>query len=237
MTIKSDVMQQMVNGSLAQATKPVKVVDVELVLSDKQLALLGEAVNNTMRADELLFDGNELKDNVAKAVAKVLQPDAKVPCTFAYWDFVATTFQKVYMSRNKLSNEKSAENVWYDVAKRMKAKFALEKPTKDTKDSTRMSEKRKAELAELQKKTDSVLRDEVLAYKAEDTKASLAKASKLLAEIERRGKLANAGIAEQIKARQALLAKAVRKIENPDLLAQLWDLVPQSIKLDIAQDK
>jgi hypothetical protein len=36
MTIKSNVMQQMVNGSLAQANKPAKVMDTELVLTDKQ---------------------------------------------------------------------------------------------------------------------------------------------------------------------------------------------------------
>jgi hypothetical protein len=236
MTIKSNVMQQMVNGSLAQANKPAKVMDVELVLTDKQLALIGESVDGSIRADDLLFQGDELKGIVAKAMAKVLKPDAKVEPTYAWWNFVATNWQNVYMARNKLSNENSANNAWYDVCKRMKKDFALEKPKAPSADASRMSEKRKAEQAELQAKPDSVLREEILAYKAEDTAQAMAKATKLTAEIERRKKLADADSIEQRKAKQALLAKAMKKIADDDLLNQLWALVPQSIKLDIAKE-
>jgi hypothetical protein len=136
------------------------------------------------------------------------------------------------MARKNLSNEKSANNAWLDNAKRMKAKFNLEKPAKGSKDSARMSEKRKAEQAELEKKTDSVLREEMLAYKAED---NFKKADKLKAELERREKLNKADLVEQRKAKQALLGKAVKKIADDALLDQMWTLVPQSVKLEIAQ--
>jgi len=74
-------------------------------------------------------------------------------------------------------------------------------------------------------------------YKAEDTKASLAKATKLKGELERRENLTKAPLLENRKAKQALLSKAMKKIENDDLLNEIWALVPQSIKLEIAQDK
>lgn len=233
MTIKSNVMQQMVNGSLAQANKPAKVLDVELVLTDKQLALIGESVDGSIRADDLLFQGDELKGIVAKAVAKVIKPDAKTEPTYAWWNFIATNWQNVYMARNKLSNEKSAENAWYDVCKRMKKDFALEKPKAPSADASRMSEKRKAEQAEMQAKTDSVLREEMLAYKAED---KFSQADKIKKELERREKQNNVGLIEKRKAKQALLAKAMKKIEDDALLNQLWSLVPESIKLEIAKD-
>lgn len=233
MTIKSNVMQQMVNGSLAQANKPAKVLDVELVLTDKQLALIGESVDGSIRADDLLFQGDELKGIVAKAVAKVIKPDAKAEPTYAWWNFIATNWQNVYMARNKLSNEKSAENAWYDVCKRMKKDFALEKPKAPSADASRMSEKRKAEQAEMQAKTDSVLREEMLAYKAED---KFSQADKIKKELERREKQNNVGLIEKRKAKQALLAKAMKKIEDDALLNQLWSLVPESIKLEIAKD-
>jgi multidrug resistance efflux pump len=138
------------------------------------------------------------------------------------------------MAKYSLANEKSANNAWLDNTKRIKAKFALEKPVKGSKDSTRMSEKRAKEQAELQSKTDSVLREEMLAYKADD---DFKKADKLKAELERREKLNKADVIEQRKARQALLVKAMKKIADDDLLNQIWALVPQSIKLEIAQSK
>lgn len=233
MTIKSDVMQAVVMGSIAEGSKPAKVVsadDVELMLNSKQLALIGTSVKEFIDGESLIFDGESKKDNVAKAIATVLGDNP----TYEWWELVRTTWETSYMAKYSLANEKSANNAWLDNTKRVKAKYALEKPAKGTKDSARMSAKRAEEQAKMQAKTDSVLREEMLAYKAED---KFTEAEKVKKEIERRGKLANAGIAEQVKARQSLLAKAVRKIENPDLLAQLWDLVPQSIKLDIAQDK
>jgi hypothetical protein len=153
--------------------------------------------------------------------------------SYAWWNFVATNWQNVYMARNKLSNEKSAENAWYDVCKRMKKDFALEKPKAPSADASRMSEKRKAEQEELSKKTDSVLREEMLAYKAED---KFSQADKIKKELERREKQSNVGLVEKRKAKQALLSKAMKRIDDDALLNQLWSLVPESIKLDIAKE-
>jgi len=233
MTIKSDVMQQMVNGSIAEGSKIAKVVsadDIELALNSKQLALIGTSVKEFIEGEGLIFDGEIKKDNVAKAIATVLGENP----TYEWWELVRTTWEASYMAKYSLANEKSANNAWLDNTKRIKAKFALEKPAKGSKDSTRMSEKRAKEQAELQSKTDSVLREEMLAYKAED---DFKKADKLKAELERREKLNKADVIEQRKARQALLVKAMKKIADDDLLNQIWALVPNSIKLDIAQSK
>jgi hypothetical protein len=231
MTIKSDVMQQMVNGSIAEGSKIAKVVsasDVELVLNTKQLALIGTSVKEFIEGEGLIFDGEIKKDNVAKAIATVLGENP----TYEWWELVRTTWEASYMAKYSLANEKSANNAWLDNTKRIKAKFALEKPVKGSKDSTRMSEKRAKEQAELQGKTDSVLREEMLAYKAED---NFKKASTIKAELERREKLNKADVVEQRKAKQALLGKAVKKIADDTLLDQMWALVPQSVKLEIAQ--
>jgi hypothetical protein len=231
MTIKSDVMQQMVNGSIAEGSKIAKVVsadDIELALNSKQLALIGTSVKEFIEGEGLIFDGEIKKDNVAKAIATVLGENP----TYEWWELVRTTWEASYMAKYSLANEKSANNAWLDNTKRIKAKFALEKPVKGSKDSTRMSEKRAKEQAELQGKTDSVLREEMLAYKADD---DFKKADKLKAELERREKLNKADDVERRKARQALLGKAVKKIADDNVLNQMWALVPESIKLDIAQ--
>jgi hypothetical protein len=233
MTIKSDVMQQVVMGSIAEGSKPSKVVsadDVELVLNQKQLASIGDSVNATIKSEDLEFNASELRDDIARSLSKVLGIDP----TYEWWELVRTTWENTYMARKNLSNEKSANNAWLDNAKRMKAKFNLEKPAKGSKDSTRMSEKRAKEQAELQAKPDSVLREEMLAYKADD---DFKKASTIKTELDRREKLNKADAVEQRKAKQALLAKAMKKIVDDDLLKIIWDLVPQSIKLDIAQSK
>lgn len=237
--IKSDVMQAVVNGSIAEGSKVAIVKsadDVALTLNQKQLATVGDSVNLFIEGDEQIFQGDEKHIKVATVMAKLLKPESKVEPSFAFWNLVADTFVNVYMARNNLSNAESAKNAWYRNAKRMEKLFGLTKPTKDTKDSTRMSEKRAKEQAEIQAKPDSVLREEILAYKAEDTAQAMAKATKLKAEVERRQKLADAGLIEQRKAKQALLSKAMKKIENDDLLKQIWELVPQSVKLAIAQE-
>lgn len=231
MTIKSDVMQQMVNGSIAEGSKPAKVASAsDVVLNQKQLATIGESVKATMKADDLEFNASELRDDIATSLSKVLGTNP----SYAFWNLVADTFVKVYMANNQISNEESAKNAWYRNAKRIEKLFGLVKPKAPTADASRMSEKRKAEQAELQAKPDSVLREEYLAYKADD---NLAKATSVKREIERREKQNSAGLIEQRKAKQALLSKAMKKIENDDLLNQLWDLVPQSVKLEIAQSK
>jgi hypothetical protein len=74
----------------------------------------------------------------------------------------------------------------------------------------------------------------MLAYKADD---DFKKASTIKTELDRREKLNNVGVVERRKARQALLVKAMKKIENDNLLNEIWSLVPESIKLEIAQSK
>ena len=229
MTIKSNVMQQVVNGSIAEGSKPAVVaVSDELVLNSKQLALIGTSVKEFIDAEELIFEGDSKKDNVAKAIASVLGSSP----TYAWWELVRTTWESSYMAKYQLANEKSANNAWLDNCKRIKAKYALEKPAKGSKDSTRMSEKRAKEQAELQSKTDSVLREEYLAYKADD---NLSKATSIKKEIDRREKLANGDKLERRKARQALLASAVKKITDDTLLENLWAQIPESIKLELAK--
>jgi hypothetical protein len=231
MTIKSDVMQQVVMGSIAEGSKPAKVASAsDVVLNQKQLATIGESVKATMKADDLEFNASELRDDIATSLSKVLGTNP----SYAFWNLVSDTFVKVYMANNQISNEESAKNAWYRNAKRIEKLFGLVKPKAPTADASRMSEKRKAEQAELQAKPDSVLREEYLAYKADD---NLAKATSVKREIERREKQNSAGLIEQRKAKQALLSKAVKKIANDDLLDQMWALVPQSVKLEIAQDK
>lgn len=234
--IKSDVMQNVVNGAVAEGSKPAVVVKADdLALNAKQLAVIGNSVNLFIEGDEQIFQGDEKHIKVATAVAKLLKPEPKAEPTYAFWNLVADTWQNVYMANNQIANEKSAENAWYRNAKRMEKLFSLVKPKAPNKDASRMSEKRKAELAELQAKPDSVLREEYLAYKAENTSQADAKATSISKEIERRAKENDKPILEKRKARQALLASAMRKISDDALLETIWNLVPQSVKLEIAK--
>jgi len=237
MTIKSNVMQQVVMGSIAEGSKPAVVSsakDIELVLNQKQLAIVGESVNLFSEGDEQIFQGDEKHIKVATVMAKLLKPEPKVEPSYAFWNLVADTWVNVYMARNQISNEESAKNAWYRNVKRMEKLFGLTKPKAPTSDASRMSEKRAKEQAELQAKPDSVLREEMLAYKADD---DFKKAEKVKAEIDRREKLNKSDLIEQRKAKQALLGKAVKKVEDDALLNQLWELIPQSVKLAVAQSK
>jgi len=237
MTIKSNVMQQVVMGSIAEGSKVAVVKsadDVALVLNQKQLATVGDSVNLFIEGDEQIFQGDEKHIKVATVMAKLLKPESKVEPSYAFWNLVSDTFVNVYMARNNLSNEESAKNAWYRNAKRMEKLFGLTKPKAPTADASRMSEKRAKEQAELQAKPDSVLREEMLAYKADD---DFKKAEKVKAEIDRREKLNKSDLIEQRKAKQALLGKAVKKVEDDALLNQLWELIPQSVKLAVAQSK
>ena len=73
----------------------------------------------------------------------------------------------------------------------------------------------------------------MIAYKAED---KFSQADKIKKELERREKQSNVGLVEKRKAKQALLSKAMKRIDDDALLNQLWSLVPESIKLDIAKE-
>ena len=222
-SIKNDVMQLMVDGAVAEGSKPAMVAKSdEVKLDSKQLALIGESVKEYIVADDLLFQGDAKKDEVAKAIAKVL---GTTP-SYAFWELTRTTWETTYMAKNQLANEKSANNAWLDNTKRIKAKFGLEKPKAPNKDASRMSIKRAEEKAKMQAIPDSKLLEMVAEYKAQD---NFKDAEKVKQELERRAKDKNKGVEAQVKELRDDIRKRVGKVSDLALLKKIQAMLPKSL--------
>ena len=142
MTIKNDVMQNMVNGSLAQASKP----DAEVALLNKDaFARIGNLVNGLIDAENKLFEGDTLMQTCALGLAKHF---GTTP-SYDYWNATAKAWQSAYLGRVKSANDESAERAWQRLAKRMEKECHLAKPKAPSKDANRMSAKRAEEQAKM----------------------------------------------------------------------------------------
>ena len=199
--IKNNAMQKMVEGALAQASKPVAE---SVVLDNDAFARVGNLVNGWIESESLLFEGDTKAQVCALGLAKHFGTNP----SFDYWNATAKAWQSAYLSRVPNANEESAERAWQRLCKRMAKECGLEKPKAPSADAKRMSEKREKEKAELQSLADSALLDLVAEYKAKD---DFKNAEKFKREIERREKEKTKGVAEQVKAEREVVVAMLKK--------------------------
>lgn len=219
MTIKNDVMQQMVNGSLAQASKP----DAEVALLNKDaFARIGNLVNGLIDAENKLFEGDTLMQTCALGLAKHFG----VTPSYEYWEATRKAFVASYMARSKASNEESAERSWQRLCKRMEKECELYKPKAPTKDASRMSAKRAEEQAKMMAIPDSQLLELVAEYKAQDNFKDAEKCKK---ELERRAKEKNKGVDAQVKEMKDDIKKRLAKVTDLALLKKISAMLPKAV--------
>jgi hypothetical protein len=217
--IKNDVMQNMVNGSLAQASKP----EGEVVMLNKDaFARIGNLVNGFIDAENKLFEGDTLMQTCALGLAKHFgtNPD------YDYWNATAKAWQSAYLGRVQSANEESAERAWQRLAKRMAKEVGLEKPKAPSKDATRMSAKRAEEQAKMQAIPDSQLLELVAEYKAQDNFKDAEKCKK---ELERRAKEKNKGVDAQVKEMKDDIKKRLAKVTDLALLKKISAMLPKAV--------
>lgn len=219
MTIKNDVMQQMVNGSLAQASKP----DAEVVVLNKDaFARIGNLVNGFIDAENKLFEGDTLMQTCALGLAKHFGTNP----SYEYWVATSKAWQSAYLSRVKSANDESAERAWQRLAKRMAKEVGLEKPKAPSKDANRMSAKRAEEQAKMQSIPDSQLLELVAEYKAQDNFKDAEKCKK---ELERRAKEKNKGVDAQVKEMKDDIKKRLAKVTDLALLKKISAMLPKAV--------
>lgn len=217
--IKNDVMQQMVNGSLAQASKP----DAEVALLNKDaFARIGNLVNGLIDAENKLFEGDTLMQTCALGLAKHFG----VNPSYEFWVATRDAFVNSYMARSKASSEESAGKAWERLAKRMYKEVGLEKPKAPSKDATRMSAKRAEEQAKMQAIPDSQLLELVAEYKAQDNFKDAEKCKK---ELERRAKEKNKGVDAQVKEMKDDIKKRLSKVTDLALLKKISAMLPKAV--------
>lgn len=219
MTIKSDVQQIAVNGSLAQATKPVAEV---ALLNKDAFARIGNLVNGLIEAENKLFEGDTLLQTCALGLAKHFG----VNPSYELWTATADAFKISYMARVDFSSEESAQKAWERLAKRMFKECGLEKPKAPSKDANRMSAKRAEEQAKMQAIPDSQLLDMVAEFKSVD---NFKEADKCKKEIDRRAKEKNKGVETQVKEMQADIKSRIGKVSDLALLKKISALLPKSV--------
>lgn len=216
LSVKSEVMSALVQQAVSLGnTKPEVVENGEVVLTEDNFAKIGTLVNGFIDAERQLFEG----DNKMQVCAVGLASYFGTNPAYAFWVATAKAWQNVYMARNQIANEESAEKAWQRLCKRMSKECGLDKPKAPSADATRMSEKRAKEKAEMLAKTDSALLAEMAEYKAKD---DFANARKVQQELDRREKDKQKGVADKVKAERddvvALLKKCtdlatIRKVK------------------------
>lgn len=218
MTIKNNAMQQMVNGSLAEGSKPVAEV---ALLNKDAFARIGSLVNGLIEAEGLLFEGDTMMQTCALGLAKHFGTNP----SYEYWVATADSFKASYLARVQHSSEDSAQKAWERLCKRMAKECGLEKPKAPSKDANRMSAKRAEEQAKMQAIPDSQLLELVAEYKAVD---NFKDAEKVKKEIDRRAKEKNKGVEAQVKELRDDIRKRVGKVSDLALLKKISALLPKS---------
>jgi predicted transglutaminase-like cysteine proteinase len=218
MTIKNNAMQQMVNGSLAEVSKPVAEV---ALLNKDAFARIGNLVNGLIEAENRLFEGDTMLQTCALGLAKHFGTNP----SYEYWVATADSFKASYLARVQHSSEESAQKAWERLCKRMAKECGLEKPKAPSKDANRMSAKRAEEQAKMQAIPDSQLLELVAEYKAVD---NFKDAEKVKKEIERRSKEKNKGVEAQVKELREDIRKRVGKVSDLALLKKISALLPKA---------
>jgi hypothetical protein len=217
-SIKNDAMQSMVNGSLAQASKP----DTVALLSKDAFARIGNLVNGFIEAEGLLFEGDTMMQTCALGLAKHFG----VNPSYEFWVATSDSWKASYLARVPQANDESAQKAWERLAKRMYKECMLEKPKAPSKDANRMSAKRAEEQAKLQAIPDSQLMELVAEYKAVD---NFKDAEKIKKEIDRRAKDKNKGVEAKVKEAREQIKKSVGKVSDLALLNKIIAMLPKSI--------
>jgi hypothetical protein len=207
---KSEVVVQIVESPKA-----------EYVLSTDEFGSIGTLIDNVLKAENALFEGDLGMEKSAMALAKIMGTNP----SYIEWETKRKAYVSGYMARCKNATEDSAERSFQRVAKRMEKETGLVKPKAVSASAKSMSAKREKEKAELEALPDSVLREQMAAYSAN---AEFDKAQKMQAELKRRAKEQNKGLEAEIKALRESVIKQIKITTDRALLAKVSAMLPKA---------
>jgi hypothetical protein len=206
---KSDVVVQIVDSPKA-----------EYVLTTDEFGSVGSLLDLVIKAENALFEGDLGMEKAGMALAKLMGTNP----TYAKWETIRKSYESGYMARNPNANEESANRSFTRVAKRMEKECGLSKPKAPSASAKSMSDKRAKEKAEMESMTDSVIREQIAAYVANE---DFDKAQKLKGELKRRATEANQGKEAEVKAMRDQVIKQVKACIDKSVLAKVSALLPK----------
>jgi hypothetical protein len=207
--VKSDVVVQIVEAPKA-----------EYALTTDEFGAIGTLIDNVLKAENALFEGDLGMEKSALALAKIMGTNP----TYAEWETKRKAYVAGYLVRCKNASEESAERSFQRVAKRMEKETGLTKPKAVSASAKSMSAKREKEKAELESLTDSALREQMAAYSAN---AEFDKAKRMQDELKRRAKEQNKGLENEIKALRDSVIKQIRVTTDRALLGKISAMLPK----------
>ena len=215
----SPVSQALVNADVVVIESPKS----EYVVSIDEAKQIDLTVEKFIEADELLFEGDVLLENTARALAKLFG----VNPSYAQWNTVRQMWIRKYMGRIPQANDESTQKCWERLTKRMAKLTGLEKPKAPSKAAVQMSAKRAEDLAKLQAMSDDNLVSALAGFvNAQD----FTKANEIKKEINRRTKEQNKGKEDEVKAMREQVIKQVKQTADIDLLRKVSALLPKVAK-------
>ena len=183
----------------------------EYVVSINEAQQIDITVEKFIEADELLFEGDVLLENTARALAKLFG----VNPSYAQWNTVRQMWIRKYMGKIPQATEESTQKCWERLTKRMAKLTGLEKPKGPSKAAVQMSAKRAEDMAKLQAMTDDNLVSALAGFvNAQD----FTKANEIKKEINRRTKEQNKGKEDEVKAMREQIVKQVKQTADIELL-------------------
>jgi len=203
----------------------VEAPKAEYVLQMSEAQHLDTCVELFSDGEATIAEGDEGIQKSALILGKVLLPDASVPCTYAKWNVIRSTWLRKYMAFNAHASEESAQKAWERQVRRVQKEMPdVKKPSAPTASAQKMSEKRKAEVEMLGKLDDDQLVDLLVAYKNQD---NFTKANVVKAEMKRRNAGAEQAVKNELNELRALIVKQVKSATDMDLLREVSAMLPK----------
>jgi hypothetical protein len=175
--------------------------------------------------EKTIAEGDDDLQKSALILGKVLLPDPSIPCTYAKWNVIRSTWLRKYMAWNSHASEDSAQKAWERQVRRVQKEMPeVVKPKAPTVSAQKMSEKRKAEVEMLGQLDDDQLVDLLVAYKNQD---NFTKANVVKAEMKRRNSDTDKAVKNELNELRALIVKQVKSATDMGLLREVSAMLPK----------
>lgn len=202
----------------------VEAPKAEYVLQISESQQIDQVVELFSDGEATIAEGDDGIQKSALILGKVLLPDASVPCTYAKWNVIRSTWLRKYMAFNSHASEESAQKAWERQVRRTQKEMPdLKKPNAPSASAQNMSAKRKAEVEMLGKLDDDQLVDLLVAYKNQD---NFTKANVVKAEMKRRNAGQEQAVKNELNELRALIVKQVKSATDMELLREVSAMLP-----------
>lgn len=202
----------------------VEAPKAEYVLQISESQQIDKVVELFSDGEATIAEGDDGVQKSALILGRVLLPDPQIPCTYAKWNVIRSTWLRKFMAFNSHASEESAQKAWERQIRRVQKEMPdFKKPSAPSASAQKMSEKRKAEVEMLGKLEDGQLVELLAAYKNQD---NFTKANAVKAEIKRRNAGAEQAVKNELNELRAHIVKQVKSATDIELLRQVSAMLP-----------